>query len=255
VEVETTRDGAVLTVTLNRPQVLNALNDAMHEGLAAALSSAAKPDVRAVVITGEGRGFCVGADVAELPSDPQAIAQLLRRRFNPNIRAIRGLEKPVIAAVNGPAAGAGLALAMACDLRVAAESASFVPAFAGIGLVPDSGLSYTLPRLIGPAAAFDWLVSNRKMAAAEAADRGLVSRVVADGDLRPATAELASGLAAGPTVAVGLTKALIARAGEATLDEQLELEAQLQAVAARTADFAEGVAAFREKRPPDFTGS
>jgi 2-(1,2-epoxy-1,2-dihydrophenyl)acetyl-CoA isomerase len=255
VAVETTREGPVLTITLNRPEVLNALNEAMHAGLAVALQQAADPDVRCVIITGAGRGFCVGADVTELPQEPKAIRELLRSRFNPNIRAICRLEKPVIAAVNGPAAGAGLALAVACDLRLAAESAGFVPAFIGIGLVPDSGLSHTLPRIIGSAAAFEWLVSGRKMAAAEAAERGLVLRVVPDRELAAATAALAGELVRKPTVAVGLTKTLIARAGEITLDEQLDLEAKLQAVAAGTADFAEGIAAFRDKRPPDFTGS
>ncbi|MDX6593798.1 MAG: 2-(1,2-epoxy,2-dihydrophenyl)acetyl-CoA isomerase [Gaiellales bacterium] len=253
-EVETRRDGAVLTITLNRPEVLNALNEAMHEGLAGALQQAVEQDVRAVVITGAGRGFCVGADVSELPREPQAIGELLRSRFNPNIRMICRLEKPVIAAVNGPAAGAGLALAMACDLRLAAESASFVPAFLGIGLVPDSGLTHTLPRVIGPAAAFEWLVSGRRMAAADAAERGLVSRVVPDDELAAATTALTDDLVRKPTVAVGLTKRLIGHAGEITLDEQLDLEAKLQAVAAGTMDFAEGIAAFLEKRPPDFTG-
>jgi 2-(1,2-epoxy-1,2-dihydrophenyl)acetyl-CoA isomerase len=254
VEVETRRDGAVLTITLNRPEVLNALNEAMHEGLAGALQQAVEQDVRAVVITGAGRGFCVGADVSELPREPQAIGELLRSRFNPNIRMICRLEKPVIAAVNGPAAGAGLALAMACDLRLAAESASFVPAFLGIGLIPDSGLTHILPRVIGPAAAFEWLVSGRRMAAAEAAERGLVSRVVPDDELAAATTALTDDLVRKPTVAVGLTKRLIGHAGEMTLDEQLDLEAKLQAVAAGTMDFAEGIAAFLEKRPPDFTG-
>ncbi|MDX6533737.1 MAG: 2-(1,2-epoxy,2-dihydrophenyl)acetyl-CoA isomerase [Gaiellales bacterium] len=253
-EVETRRDGAVLTITLNRPEVLNALNEAMHEGLAGALQQAVEQDVRAVVITGAGRGFCVGADVSELPREPQAIGELLRSRFNPNIRMICRLEKPVIAAVNGPAAGAGLALAMACDLRLAAESASFVPAFLGIGLIPDSGLTHILPRVIGPAAAFEWLVSGRRMAAAEAAERGLVSRVVPDDELAAATTALTDDLVRKPTVAVGLTKRLIGHAGEMTLDEQLDLEAKLQAVAAGTMDFAEGIAAFLEKRPPDFTG-
>jgi 2-(1,2-epoxy-1,2-dihydrophenyl)acetyl-CoA isomerase len=255
VAVETTRDGAVLWITLNRPEVLNAFNEAMHQGLADALAEAADAAVRAVVVTGAGRGFCVGQDLSELPRDPREIRELIRRRLNPNIRAIRRLEKPVIAAVNGPAAGAGLALAMACDVRLAAESASFVPAFIGIGLVPDSGLSHTLPALLGPAAAFEWLVGNRKMPAAEAAERGLVSRTVADDDLAAAAAALAAELAAQPTVAVGLTKTLIARAGEVTLDEQLELEAQLQAVAAGTRDFTEGVTAFLEKRRPGFSGS
>jgi 2-(1,2-epoxy-1,2-dihydrophenyl)acetyl-CoA isomerase len=254
VEVETRRDGAVLTITLNRPEVLNALNEAMHEGLAGALQQAVEQDVRAVVITGAGRGFCVGADVSELPREPQAIGELLRSRFNPNIRMICRLEKPVIAAVNGPAAGAGLALAMACDLRLAAESASFVPAFLGIGLIPDSGLTHILPRVIGPAAAFEWLVSGRRMAAADAAERGLVSRVVPDDELAAAATALTDDLVRKPTVAVGLTKRLIGHAGEMTLDEQLDLEAKLQAVAAGTMHFAEGIAAFLEKRPPDFTG-
>jgi 2-(1,2-epoxy-1,2-dihydrophenyl)acetyl-CoA isomerase len=253
-EVLTTRDGAVLTITLNRPEVLNALDIGMHERLAAALEEGAHPDVRAVVVTGAGRGFCVGQDVSQFPPDAEAVGELLRRHFNPAILAIRGLEKPVIAAVNGPAAGAGLALAMACDLRLAAASASFVPAFAGIGLVPDSGLSHTLPRLIGPAAAFEWIVSGRKVGAEEAAARGLVSRVVPDTELAGEAAALAADLAARPTRAIALTKRLIDEGWARTLVDQLEHEALLQVEAAASADFAEGVAAFREKRPPRFQG-
>jgi len=254
-ELLVTHDGAVQTITLNRPAVLNALDLAMHERLAAALERAARPDVRALVITGAGRGFCVGQDVGEFPRDAAAVGELLRRHFNPAIRALRALPKPVIAAVNGPAAGAGLALALACDLRLAAASSSLVPAFAGIGLVPDSGLSHTLPRLIGPAAAFEWIVSGRKIAAPEAAAMGLVTRVVDDADLAAETADLATALAAGPTAAIGLTKQLIARSLESSLDDQLEEEARLQGIAAAGDDFAEGVAAFLEKRPPRFTGS
>jgi 2-(1,2-epoxy-1,2-dihydrophenyl)acetyl-CoA isomerase len=254
-ELLVTHDGAVQTITLNRPSVLNALDLAMHERLAAALERAAQPDVRALVITGAGRGFCVGQDVGEFPRDAAAVGELLRRHFNPAIRALRGLRKPVIAAINGPAAGAGLALALACDLRLAAASASLVPAFAGIGLVPDSGLSHTLPRLIGSAAAFDWIVSGRRIAAPEAAAMGLVMRVVEDADLAAATDALATQLAAGPTAAIGLTKELIGRSLESSLDDQLEEEARLQAIAAAGADFAEGVAAFLEKRPPRFTGT
>jgi 2-(1,2-epoxy-1,2-dihydrophenyl)acetyl-CoA isomerase len=254
-ELLVTHDGAVQTITLNRPSVLNALDLAMHERLAAALDRAAQPDVRALVITGAGRGFCVGQDVGEFPRDAAAVGELLRRHFNPAIRALRGLRKPVIAAINGPAAGAGLALALACDLRLAAASASLVPAFAGIGLVPDSGLSHTLPRLIGSAAAFDWIVSGRRIAAPEAAAMGLVMRVVEDADLAAATDALATQLAAGPTAAIGLTKELIGRSLESSLDDQLEEEARLQAIAAAGADFAEGVAAFLEKRPPRFTGT
>jgi 2-(1,2-epoxy-1,2-dihydrophenyl)acetyl-CoA isomerase len=254
-ELLVTHDGAVQTITLNRPHVLNALDLAMHERLAAALDRAAQRDVRTLVITGAGRGFCVGQDVGEFPRDAAAVGELLRRHFNPAIRALRGLRKPVIAAINGPAAGAGLALALACDLRLAAASASLVPAFAGIGLVPDSGLSHTLPRLIGSAAAFDWIVSGRRIAAPEAAAMGLVMRVVEDADLAAATDALATQLAAGPTAAIGLTKGLIGRSLESSLDDQLEEEARLQAIAAAGADFAEGVAAFLEKRPPRFTGS
>jgi 2-(1,2-epoxy-1,2-dihydrophenyl)acetyl-CoA isomerase len=254
-ELLVTHDGAVQTIMLNRPSVLNALDLAMHERLAAALERAAQPDVRALVITGAGRGFCVGQDVGEFPRDAAAVGELLRRHFNPAIRALRGLRKPVIAAINGPAAGAGLALALACDLRLAAASASLVPAFAGIGLVPDSGLSHTLPRLIGSAAAFDWIVSGRRIAAPEAAAMGLVMRVVEDADLAAATDALATQLAAGPTAAIGLTKELIGRSLESSLDDQLEEEARLQAIAAAGADFAEGVAAFLEKRPPRFTGT
>ena len=250
-----THDGAVQTITLNRPDVLNALDLAMHERLAAALDRAAQPDVRALVITGSGRGFCVGQDVGEFPRDAAAVGELLSRHFNPAIRALCGLPKPVIAAINGPAAGAGLALALACDLRLAAASASLVPAFGRIGLVPDSGLSHTLPRLIGPAAAFDWIVSGRRIAAPEAEVLGLVTRVVEDHDLAAETAALATELAAGPTAAIGLTKQLIGRSLESSLDEQLDEEARLQSIAAAGDDFAEGVAAFLEKRPPRFTGS
>ena len=254
-ELLVTHDGAVQTITLNRPDVLNALDLAMHERLAAALDRAAQPDVRALVITGSGRGFCVGQDVGEFPRDAAAVGELLSRHFNPAIRALCGLPKPVIAAINGPAAGAGLALALACDLRLAAASASLVPAFGRIGLVPDSGLSHTLPRLIGSAAAFDWMVSGRRIAAPEAEAMGLVTRVVEDHDLAAETAALATELAAGPTAAIGLTKQLIGRSLESSLDEQLDEEARLQAIAAAGDDFGEGVAAFLEKRPPRFTGS
>jgi 2-(1,2-epoxy-1,2-dihydrophenyl)acetyl-CoA isomerase len=254
-ELLVTHDGAVQTITLNRPGVLNALDLALHVRLAAALDRAAQPDVRALVITGAGRGFCVGQDVGEFPRNAAAVGELLRQHFNPAIRALRGLPKPVIAAINGPAAGAGLALALACDLRLAAASASLVPAFGRIGLVPDSGLSHTLPRLIGSAAAFDWMVSGRSIAAPEAEALGLVTRVVEDADLAAETDALAAELAAGPTAAIGRTKQLIGRSLESSLDDQLDEEARLQTIAAAGDDFAEGVAAFLEKRPPRFTGS
>src|SRR5438093_6337948 len=167
-DVETTRAGAVLTITLNRPDVLNAFTREMHKAFAGALDEAAAIDVRAVVLTGAGRGFCVGQDLTEFREAPGDIGGRLRRSYHPNILAIRSLEKPVLAAVNGAAAGAGLSLACACDLRIAAESALFVPAFINIGLVPDSGGSYFVQRLLGTARAFEWLATGKRLPAAEA---------------------------------------------------------------------------------------
>jgi 2-(1,2-epoxy-1,2-dihydrophenyl)acetyl-CoA isomerase len=253
-EVETTRDGAVLTITLNRPDVLNAFNADLHRALSAALTDAQADDVRAVVITGAGRGFCVGQDLTEFREAPGDIGERLRGNYHPNILALRKLEKPVLAAVNGPAAGAGLSFACACDLRLAAASATFVPAFINIGLVPDSGGTYFVRRLLGTARAFDWMTSGRRLSAAEALDWGLVSEVVADEKLAERAAERAAELAAMPTRGVGLTKRLFDHAENATLEEQLELEAQLQTAATQTADFREGVDAFLEKREPRFEG-
>jgi 2-(1,2-epoxy-1,2-dihydrophenyl)acetyl-CoA isomerase len=253
-EVETTRDGAVLTITLNRPDVLNAFNAALHRALATALEEARADDVRAVVITGAGRGFCVGQDLTEFREAPGDIGDRLRGNYHPNILALRALEKPVLAAVNGPAAGAGLSFACACDLRLAAESATFVPAFINIGLVPDSGGTYFVRRLLGTARAFEWMTSGRRLGAAEALEWGLVSEVVADDKLAERSAERGAELAAMPTRGVGLTKRLFDHAENATLEEQLELEARLQAEATQTADFREGVDAFLEKRDPRFEG-
>jgi 2-(1,2-epoxy-1,2-dihydrophenyl)acetyl-CoA isomerase len=253
-EVETSRDGVVLTITLNRPDVLNAFNGEMHRGLAAALRDAREPGVRAVVLTGAGRGFCVGQDLTEFREAPGDIGERLRGNYHPNVRAIRALEKPVIASVNGVAAGAGVSIACACDLRLAADSATFIPAFINIGLIPDSGGSYFVTRILGPARAFEWLASGRKLTAAEAHDWGLVSEVVEDDALSSRTAELAAQLAALPTRGVGMTKRLVEHALAASFEEQLEREAQLQTAATQTEDFREGVAAFLEKRPPKFSG-
>ncbi len=253
--VETSRDGAVLTITLNRPDVLNAFNTDMHRSLAAALKEARGADVRAVVLTGAGRGFCVGQDLTEFREAPGDIGSRLRGNYHPNIRAIRGLEKPVIAAVNGAAAGAGMSIACACDLRIAADSASFIPAFINIGLIPDSGGSYFVTRILGAARAFEWLASGKKLTAAEAHAWGLVSEVVETEALPTRAAELAAQLADLPTRGVGMTKRLLDHALDATLEEQLEREAQLQTAATQTEDFREGVAAFLEKRPPRFKGA
>jgi 2-(1,2-epoxy-1,2-dihydrophenyl)acetyl-CoA isomerase len=254
-EVETTRDGAVLTITLNRPDKLNAFDAATHKAFAGALKEAADPDMRAVVVTGAGRGFCVGQDLAELSEGDRDIGTLLRERWNRHVLGLRGLEKPVLAAVNGAAAGAGLSLACACDLRIAADSAAFVPAFVNVGLVPDTGGSWLVPRLLGYAGAFDWMCSGRKIDSAQALAWGLVSEVVPADDLLAQTQERARALAALPTRAIAMTKRLFERAAASRLEDQLELEAQLQVAATRTEDFAEGVAAFLEKREPRFSGS
>ncbi len=253
-EVEVTRDGGVTTIALNRPDVLNALNAATHAALARALDDARDPDVRAVVLTGAGRGFCVGQDLREFRESAGDIADRLRSTYHPNVVRIRALEKPVIAAVNGPAAGAGLSLACACDLRLAADSATFVPAFINIGLVPDSGGALFIQRLLGPARAFEWMASGRSLTAAEAHAWGLVSEVVERDALMSRAAELAADWAARPTRGVALTKRLFEFAERAPLHDVLELEAELQAEATRTDDFREGVAAFLEKRPPRFEG-
>src|SRR3954463_8987997 len=254
-EVETTRDGAVLTITLNRPDVLNAFNADMHRALAAALKEARVPEVRAVVVTGAGRGFCVGQDLTEFREAPGDIGTRLRGNYHPNVLAIRALEKPVIAAVNGPAAGAGLSFACACDLPIAAANATFVPAFINIGLAPDSGGTSFVRRLLGTARPFECLTSARRLTAAEAHAWGLVSEVVESDGLAARAAELAAGLAAMPTRGIAMTKRLLDHAEQTTLEQQLELEAQLQTAATQTADFREGVAAFLEKREPRFEGS
>ena len=252
-EVEVSRAGAVQTIVLNRPEVMNAFNGALHAGLRDALKEARDPEVRAVVITGAGRGFCAGQDLSEFQEMPD-IGSSLRATYHPNVLAIRALEKPVIAAVNGACAGAGLSLACACDIRIAAGNAVFVPGFIGIGLVPDSGGTYFIHRLLGAPRAFEWMSSNRRLTAAEAQAWGLVSAVIEADAFAARTAELAEEWAVRPTRAVGMTKRLFDHADRAALEEQLELEAQLQTVAAKTDDFHEGVAAFVEKRPPSFSG-
>ncbi len=254
-EVLTARADAVLTITLNRPDVFNAFNRALHAELRSALETAADPAVRAVVITGAGRGFCAGQDLREFAGARGSLRDALEETYHPNIRLIRGLAKPVIAAVNGPAAGAGLSLASACDVRVASTAAAFVPGFVGIGLVPDSGGTWFLHRLLGFARAFEWMSSNRKLGAEEALAWGLVSEVIPAEGFDARVAELAADWAALPTLAVAMTKQLFEFAHTASLEEQLALEAELQQAAVGSADFAEGVTAFLEKRPPSFTGA
>jgi 2-(1,2-epoxy-1,2-dihydrophenyl)acetyl-CoA isomerase len=255
-EVEVTQDAGVLTITLNRPDVLNALNRAVHEGIHDGLLRARTDEsVRAVVITGAGRGFCVGQDLQEFSAGAGDVAQNLRENYHRNVLAIRALEKPVIAAVNGAAAGAGMSLALACDVRIAGSSASFVPAFIKIGLVPDSGGTWLVRRLLGTARAFEWLTTGRRLGADEAREWGLVSEVVPDEELPERMHEVAALFAAMPTQAVWQTKRLLDRAETSTFAEQLELEAATQAELTRTPDFAEGVQAFLDKRDASFTGA
>jgi len=250
----------VLTLTLNRPDSLNAFNDRMTDELKDALKNAERDaQVRAVLITGAGRAFSSGQDLADLKERyrPGVVPELggrLRKDYNPIIRRLRTLEKPVIAAVNGVAAGAGASLAFACDLRIASEKASFVEAFIHVGLVPDSGSSYFLPRLVGTGKALEMCLTGEKVDAAQALGLGLVSRVVAPDALLGEAASLAARLAKLPTRAIGLTKRLINESMTGSLDAQLELEAFHQETAGKTEDHVEGVLAFLEKRKPEFRG-
>jgi 2-(1,2-epoxy-1,2-dihydrophenyl)acetyl-CoA isomerase len=245
---------AVATITLNRPDSLNALNAVMRAELLAALKAAGRDEaVRAVVITGEGRAFSSGADLRGGGGE-RAFRRVLTAEYNPLITAVRELPKPVIAAVNGVAAGAGMSLALACDLVYAADDARFVLAFLRIGLVPDSGLTRTLVRALGRHRAAALIFNGEPLGAAEAQAVGLVNGVVPADQLSAAAQAAAASLASGPTAAIGLAKRAINHAEDALLAESLGMEAALQELAGRTQDHAEGVAAFSEKREPRFIG-
>ncbi len=253
--VLTAREAGVLTLTLNRPEVLNSINDDVLDAVASACREAAGDDsVRVVVITGAGRGFCAGQDLrAGLSNGSAEVATHLREHYVPMVRAMRELEKPVIAAVNGVAAGAGMSLALCADFRIAAESATFIQAFVRIGLVPDAGSSYFLPRLVGTAKAMELAMLGETVDSAEALRLGLVTRVVPDAQLAQATREFAERLARAPRSA-GLIKQLFNSSLDSDLDAQLKREEAAQVAAAESSDFAVGVGAFIEKRPPEFTG-
>jgi 2-(1,2-epoxy-1,2-dihydrophenyl)acetyl-CoA isomerase len=247
---------AVATITLDRPEALNALTVPLKEALLAAFRDvAADRAIRAVVLTGAGRAFCAGQDLRErLEPDAAPLADEIRLRYNPLIRAMRTLEKPIVAAVNGVAAGAGASLALACDIRIAAAGATFVLAFGRVGLIPDSGATWLLPRLVGGSKAAELALTGDPLTAADAERLGLVARVV-DADRVVAESQaLAARLAAGAPRALALTKQALDAAWEASFEDQLEAEADLQGEAGATADHAEGIAAFLERRPPRFTG-
>jgi 2-(1,2-epoxy-1,2-dihydrophenyl)acetyl-CoA isomerase len=245
---------AVLTITLDRPDSLNALNAAMRRELTAAFRAAGRdPAVRAVVLTGAGRGFCSGADLRGGDAERE-FRRVVSAEYNPLIAAMRALPLPVIAAVNGVAAGAGVSLALACDLVYAATDARFILAFIRIGLVPDSGATRAVVRALGRHRAAELILTGEPLSAPDAAAAGLINGVVSGADLASHVAGIAGRLASGPTRAIGYAKRLVERAEEAPLDEMLAAEAAFQELAGRTADHAEGVAAFAEKREPRFSG-
>lgn len=247
--------GGVMTVTLNRPDVLNAVNDQLAHELHEALRQAAREAaVRCLVLTGAGRGFCSGQDLRGRAESRPSYRDHLRATYNPIILLLRTMEKPVIASVNGVAAGAGMSLALAADLRIASERASFIEVFSRVGLVPDSGSTHLLTRLVGLGKALELCYTADPVDAQEALRLGLVNRVVPHDELNAATGTLAARLAAGPTKAYGLMKRALTYGLHAPLDAALEYEAHLQEIAGRSADHGEGVAAFLEKRPPSFHG-
>jgi 2-(1,2-epoxy-1,2-dihydrophenyl)acetyl-CoA isomerase len=254
--VDVDAETGVATITLNRPEALNALTVPMKQALLAAFRQVGRDAVvRAVVLTGAGRAFCAGQDLRErLELDAAPLGVEVRERYNPIIRAMRSLPKPIVAAINGVAAGAGASLAMASDIRIASEGASFALAFGRVGLVPDSGATWLLPRLVGVTRAAELALLGDPVPAAEALRLGLVGRVVAADALATEARSVAARLAAGAPKAMALTKRALQAAWTHDLDAALDYEAYLQDLAGRTNDHAEGLTAFLEKRPPRFTG-
>lgn len=252
----TTITDGVLTITLNRPEVFNAFNERMKQELNAAFREAERDEaVRCIVLRGAGaKAFCSGQDLKEHAGTKRSLKESLDQSYNPLIRKIRTMEKPVIGMINGVAAGAGCSLALACDMRVMATTARLIEVFVRIGLVPDSGSHWFLPRLVGMARAFEYAATGRDISAEEAERVGLVNRIAPPDELEGVTMELARSMARGPSRAIGLIKRTLNRAATLDLDALLDYEASVQELAAGTGDHAEGVKAFLEKRPPEYKG-
>ena len=252
----TEKNGNVAIIRLNRPEKFNSFNREMALDLIRKLNEAGKdPAIRSVLLTGVGKAFCAGQDLSEAidPNGP-GIKKIVQEHYNPVILTIRNLVKPVIAAVNGVAAGAGANIALACDIVLAAQSASFIQAFSKIGLIPDSGGTYTLPRLVGLQLASALMITGDKLQAEDARSFGMVYRVFADDELMPSALKLAAQVAEMPTSAIALTKDLLNKSFANTLVQQLDLEGEFQVRAAAGYDYNEGVKAFLEKRKPVFRG-
>ena len=250
---------AVGYLTFNRPKQLNSFNETMHQAVAQTLKAWSKdPAIRAVVISGEGRGFCAGQDLNDRVVDPNSaspdLGLSIEKYYNPMIKMITEMPKPVICAVNGVAAGAGANIALACDIVIAAKSASFIQAFCRLGLVPDSGGTWILPRLVGRAQAMGLAMLGDKIPAERAVQLGMIWQVVEDDQLTAEAEKLAEHLAKQPTYGLSLIKKAIHAAADNSLDEQLILERDLQRLAGRSSDYREGVQAFMQKRTPEYTG-
>ncbi len=247
------QSGAVATITLNRPDKLNSFTEALHADLLDVLRTADGDDsIRCIMITGAGKGFCAGQDLGDL--DLNNLQDVIEKQYNPLIKTIAGLQKPIIACVNGVAAGAGANMALNCDIVLAARSARFIQSFSQIGLVPDGGGSWVLPRLVGHAKAMALVMTAEPVMADDAEAMGMIYEAVDDADLQTTAHALATRLAALPTTALALTRNMLRQSSTNTLEQQLNVERDYQAAASNTADFKEGVDAFLNKRKPVYTG-
>ncbi len=257
--IEFVTDGALARLTLDRPDKLNSFNALMHEEVREAMKTVHNDDgIRCLLISANGRGFCAGQDLSDRSVAPDSelpdLGESLEQKYNPLIRSLVKLEKPVICAVNGVAAGAGANIALACDIVIAAESAKFIQSFCNIGLLPDSGGTWTLPRLVGRARAMGMALLGERISARQAEEWGLIWKCVADEELSSTAEQMARHLATRPTLGLGLIKRAMLASSDNSLDDQLDLERDLQRLAGRSEDYREGVGAFMEKREPEFRG-